>query len=107
MYLSDFSGKFTSLQKISDTVYSMKLESIELEKAPGEQYIENGTLYICSEPYGMEDAEDFLIYLPGTPLSSIDAEFLRWAFLDPGLSALPSGFYGIYNVNAQHGFVNQ
>lgn len=107
VYVCSFSGSFSAPVKISDFIYSMKLESFETETAPGEITFENGIRYIYSEPYGMENADEFLIYLPGTPVSEIAEEFLTWLFLEPGKTALPADTYGIYNVSAQHGFTGR
>ena len=89
LYLCNFKGKFTEPVKIDDYTYSMKIETIELEQTPDEVEYEDGFKYVYSEPYGLENADEFLVYLPGALVSSLPEE-------------LP--FYGIYNVADQTGF---
>ncbi len=106
VYLCDFSGKFSAPVKKSKYIYSMKLEYIELAKDAGEEEIKDGTLYIYSEPYGFDDADEFYIYLPGCPISKMSEDFLSWSFIDTDIrTTMPMGVYGIYNVSGKQGFV--
>jgi len=103
-----FSGKYrdTDMGGVGEYIYSMHLEQIELERSPGEEYFENGVKYILSDPYGFDEAEEFLIYLPGCPLSEMEEGFLGWSHLDiETIHALKDGYFGIYNVNGEKGFV--
>ena len=105
LYLCNFKGKFTEPVKIDDYTYSMKIETIELEQTPDEVEYEDGFKYVYSEPYGLENADEFLVYLPGALVSSLPEEYLSWTMLlyeETVPEELP--FYGIYNVADQTGF---
>ncbi len=106
VYICSFSGKFTQPQKIGDYTYSMKLESIQQEGITGDMYYEDDIRYIYSDPYGLNDADEFLIYCPGIALSQLPQGFINWihSFVDVRTEqTLP--YYGIYNVNGEMGFV--
>ncbi len=105
VYICDFHGTFSSLAKHDDHIYSMKLETIETDGIPEETYVEDGVRYIYSEPYGMDDGEIFLIYLPGTPMSEVAEGFQNWLYPRPTSAELSADICGIYNVNGQQGFV--
>lgn len=108
VYICNFSGKFTEPQQVDEYSYSMKLESLELEHDPGYEYYEDGTRYICSEPYGLDNADEFIIYAPGAPVAELPEAFVGWMswIVDPNTTqTLPR--YGIYNVNGQQGFVGE
>lgn len=101
-----FSGKFFTPQQIDEYTYFTKLESIETEDEPGIEYFEDGTRFITSDPYGFDNANGFLIYMPGTPIASLPEGFLSWSGIDANVrTVLPSGYYGIYNVGGEEGFV--
>lgn len=107
-YICNFSGKFTTPKKISEYIYSMELEKLEMEEIPGTEYYENDIRYIVTTPYGLDDADVFYIYLPGAPIADLPEEFLSWVYMtalsrDAG-DVLPSGFYGIYNEGGEKGF---
>lgn len=105
VYICDFDGRFTEPQKVSEYVYSMKLESLNVQEPAGSEYIENEIRYIVSEPYGMEKADVFYIYLPGASMVELPETFLSWTQIDRGIrDTLPSGYYGIYNAGGEKGF---
>ncbi len=107
-YICLFSGQFSAPVKVDEFRYSMELESITLEKNPGEIYYEDGVRYICSEPYGLEDAQSLTVYCPGAPLAGLPEDFVFWlqAFMDPGQAeTLP--YYGIYNPSGKTAFIGR
>jgi hypothetical protein len=106
VYISNFNGKFSQPQKVDAHSYSMNLEYIEVEKEPGVIYYENDIRYICSEPYGFDNADEFRIYLPGYVIDTLPEGFLPWAHINITTeTVLPENYYGIYNVGGEEGFV--
>lgn len=106
VYYCNFSGKFTRPEKVDDYTYSMRIENLECEQEEGVVEIMDGVRYIGSYAYGLDDAEELLIYLPGSPLRELPEEYLRWVgYYDLELTTettLP--YYGIYNVIPEYGF---
>lgn len=108
VYICDFSGKFTMPKKINEYIYSMNLESLDVEGTSGTVYYENDIRYIVSDPYGFDNADEFLIYLPGCPLEETSEEFLSWSFINTQIrNTIPTGVYGIYNVGGMEGFMGE
>ncbi len=104
--ISLFHGAFSEPERISDTVYGLRLDSLSVENTPGEAYIEDGVRYVYADPYGFDDAEEFLLYLPGTSIEDMDEGFLYWAHLDTEvIQKMPAGWYGLYNIGGQQGFI--
>ena len=107
VYICEFSGKFTDPVQVDEYTYSMELEYLNVE-TEGDPYIENEVLYVPSEPYGLDNADEFLIYMPGAVLSELPEDFLNWSFISTEIrTTIPSGVYGIYNVSGQEGFVGK
>lgn len=109
MYICVFSGKFTQPESVSENVYSMRLESLELEHPADEsEEIIDGVRYIYSGPYGLENAEEILIYLPDTPADSVSEDVL-WAARGPyNWQPTEEGALGLtilFNVHEGQGFV--
>ena len=106
IYYCDFTGAFTEPEKVDDYTYVFRLADLELAKAEDEQEIIDQILYRYCEAYGLDDAEDFYLYLPGKPLDGLPEEYLsRVGYYD--LSETDDTeleFYGLYNENAQRGF---
>ena len=107
MSICIFKGKFTSPKQVDEYIYSMKLEYLEQEKNPGDEYYEEGTRYLVSEPYGFDHADEFLIYFPGIAIANLPDGFTNWlnAFLNVQTTEI-FPHYGIYNVGGEEGFVS-
>lgn len=104
LYLCDFEGAFDSMEKVDGFTYKMKLASLTFAREPGTEEILDDTRQIYSTAYGLDDGEEFYLYLPGAELNSLPEDFLSWVYnMNP---EGPSGlrFYGLYNVNTGDGF---
>ena len=103
---SSFRGKFAELQKIDEYTYSMNLDSLSMEGEIGEEYYEDNIKFIRSEPYGITESADYLIYLPGRPMNEEEMNNLSGSYVGVALyeGIMPSGMYCIYNVDEKAGF---
>ncbi len=88
-YVCAFSGRFGSSEKLDDYSYSVKLEELTLDRPEGEEWIQDGMRYISATPYGLEGGEDFVFYLPDTPVTMLSEDQLLW---------WPGRYYGEYNT---------
>lgn len=107
-YNCDFFGAFTEPVKINDYTYSVKIASMDYEKEVGTEEIIDGVKHYYTEPYGLENATDIYIYLPGTPTSALSEEFCSWVSyvnIDEATGTMNS--YGICNVAEQEGFYSE
>ncbi|MBO5278373.1 MAG: DUF1311 domain-containing protein [Lachnospiraceae bacterium] len=106
MYQSDFTGQFTQPVKVNEYTYSMQISSLTYAEEAGTEEIKNGMLFCYSEAYGLDEAENILIYLPGAPLTELPQEFRSWVgYYDLSSTTdteLP--FYALYNETPQCGF---
>ncbi len=78
MEWSAFSGKFTEPVKIDEQTYSLKIKEISYENEPGTEEIKDGCRYSYETAYGLDDAEELRLYLPGTPLNELSDEVRSW-----------------------------
>lgn len=106
MYQCDFSGQFTEPVKVNDYTYSVQISELNYEEEAGKEEIRDGVMYCYSTAYGLDDAEDILIYLPGAPLAELPEEFRSWiGYYDLSNTEdteLP--FYALNNETRQFGF---
>ena len=106
VYICDFSGRFSDIEKVDEYSYSMTLSELNCDDEGGEEWIEDGICYVPAAPYGMEDGETFVLYLPDTPTDGLNEDFLSWW---PGCYA-PEGApetleaYGLLNAKMGYGF---
>lgn len=106
MYLCVFYGQFTEPVQVNEYTWSVQISEIHYSNEVGTQEIIDDVRYCYSVPYGINDAEDILIYLPGAPLEQLPEEYRSWVgYYDLSSTddtVLP--FYGLYNKAQQQGF---
>lgn len=105
-YSCSFKGRFDSLEKIDEFTFKMKLAVLELEEEPGKEEVLDGVRYIYSTAYGLDDGEEFYLYLPGAKLAQLPEEYRSWVgYYDlERITETELPFYGLYNINAGNGF---
>ena len=110
IYYCNFSGMFTKPVKVDEYTYRTSIETISYKQEAGTEEIAEGVKFVYSDAYGLGDAEDILIYLPGKPVSELPEGYVSWVdmqlYIDDAYEqkadTLP--FYGIYNEAAEEGF---
>ncbi len=102
VYISEFEGSFADIKKINEYSYSIALENLNTAKKEGEQWIEDGVLYISSLPGGLE-GRNFVFYTPDTPIEEVSDEFLIWK-QTPQNNTTKLSVYGMYNQSSGAGF---
>jgi len=104
-YKCNFAGIFSEPVKVNGYTYSMKIKEISYANEPDTKEIVDEQLHCYTTPYGLDGAEDILIYLPGAPIADLPEEYINWVrtwMEEPETQNLP--FYGLYNVKEQNGF---
>ena len=97
VYESNFSGKFGLAERLDMYTYSTKLLELTLDRPQGEEWIQDETKYISWTPYGLENCESFLIYLPNTPVNLLAEDTYYW---------WPGRYYEDYTTLHGYGLMN-
>ncbi len=77
VYVCSFTGKCDSYEEISEGIYRLHIASLEYEPA-GVETIEEELRYITSEPYGLENTDELIVYMPGVPLDQLADGYMDW-----------------------------
>ena len=103
-----FSGTFSDLRQLDEHSYSMVLENLTCQETEGEEWVEDGTLYIGSTPYGLEGGTTFYLYRPEASTDVLTTESLQVEWPDWNLpETVPPGTLGcwmLYNADMDQGF---
>jgi hypothetical protein len=78
LYYSAFSGHFSELTPVDEYTCEMTLSDISYENEPDTEEIINQLRYRYSDAYGLTGTTKFLVYFPGTPVSTFDEEIYSW-----------------------------
>lgn len=106
LYVCNFTGTFSDLEKIDRFTYKMKLESLAYEQEPTKEEIIDDVRYVYSTAYGIDEGEDFYLYLPGVDFSALPETYRSWVsnFCEDGCAEGKLPFYGLYNEKQEEGF---
>ena len=74
-----FSGTFKDLRQLDETTYVMTLDTLTAQETEGEEWTEDGILYIGSAPYGLEGGSEFQLYAPASSTDGLpESVFIQW-----------------------------
>ena len=104
VYLCGFEGEFSEKVPRDEYSWSMTLESLTHDYEEGKEWIEDGVRYVSSEPYGMEQGTEFVLYRPETPSEGLNEEFWSWWPFRGNDSPETLELYGLWNVEMGYGF---
>ena len=106
-YDCKYSGKFEIEKGDNDYTYYLTMTEFVTEKPIGEEWAEGAIKYIITQPRGIEDCKEFVLYTPDAPVDELPEEFLRWCSalkpLDENTSKTLT-CYGIMNTESEIGF---
>ena len=107
IYRCFFTGSMDAPQRIGDLEFSTRVTALNYDKSNAVTY-ENGQKVISAGPYGLDDADEIRIYLPGYPVSRLPEAVIDW--LRGGAEEFGVGkpetlpFFVLYNVRGQQAF---
>lgn len=85
VYLCSFAGRFSLSERLDVHSYALTLEEVTLDRPAGEEWVEDGILYVSSGPYGLYNdytdgkmSRSFVLYTPDTPIFGLNEELLSW-----------------------------
>lgn len=108
LYRCSFHGQLAIDRVVDEYTVALSLVSLEADEDVIGIEQEEGVRYVPSEPYGLTDTQELLLYLPGTPLDHLPQGFMDWmhsALYGYEGTTLP--FFGLYNPGAETGFVGE
>lgn len=106
----DFKGTFKDVEPVSDYEYKMAIDNLEIT-GPQAGREGNYELIPTDRIYGLDDANEIRVYLPGRSTADLPQEFIGWMNHTGKLtynnleSEIP--FYGLYNVGGKQGFFSE
>ena len=78
VYFQRVFGQLGEPRKLNEYSYSFSVLSYAPQYEEGYKYIEGDTLYYSLDTKGLVDTDQFLLYLPGTPVSVFSEDDMIW-----------------------------
>ena len=105
IYGSFFHGAFSKMEQVSDLVWQVKVQSLELDEGQADEAIEEGIRYVTSAPVGIAAGQTFTLFAPSVVLIGLPENFLVWG----GITGVTDGEtiltrYALYCEEADSAF---
>ena len=114
----NFHGRFALPEKAAPYTWQLGIEDLTViglkdGTAVGDTYVEDGTHYTVTGPYGLENTTYLMLYLSGSATASLPEGFFNWArgwgwclpdYYEKGFPSI-FPFYGLYNPVEEQGWV--
>ncbi len=105
VYTSAFSGTLSVGEQVDEYAWRVHIDSLTMENAAGEEWIDDDIRFVATDPYGIREGDDFVLYVPGTPVAALTEDMRMWAHLlgDDVPDTLSDWF--MYSAQSESGFV--
>ena len=84
VYVCSFSGQMRFGEQVNEYARKLHIDALTMDGTVDEERIEEGIRFVTTEPYGIRQGDEMLLYRPGTPVSEIPEEMLPWAHVFDG-----------------------
>lgn len=103
VYCCSFTGQMTFVEYVDEHTWKLRVDRLVADEAV--EAIDDGIRYVPTEPYGIIEGDEMLLYLPGTSIDAFTDEMRIWAHLlgDDAPTTLENWF--LYSEQNDSGFV--
>lgn len=105
-YFCNFDGQFAAPVRLNEYSWSLKIETMETNHELNGGVADEQAEYIESEPYGIANTQELILYLPKTSLTLLPEECIPWLHLHEGDTEIPADRYVLYNATEGYAFIS-
>ena len=80
IYSCSFSGHISPVEQVDDNCWKVKVDQLKCEEAS--ETIKDDIRYVPSDPHGISEGDEMLLYSPGTPVSVLSDDMKFWAHVN-------------------------
>ena len=106
LYYSTFNGRLGQPQKTAEHTYLVKIEEFHVTNDQDKVFYDESVQYIPSDPYGLENTNELILYAPGMPVSEMPEDCRSWLiYYEKENNVLADGDYVLYNAQEGDAFL--
>ena len=107
LYYSSFAGRMSLAGQVNGNVWRIRVDELKETEKRGEETIDDGIRYVVTEPYGVSEGDEMLLYRPETSLDGFTDDMKLWAHVyDAGENPpLELHTWFLYSEKNNSGFV--
>lgn len=99
VFIDRYSGRFGDFIKIDDYTYLLTVLEETHEFEPNAEWIEDGIRFVSTSPENPDIGTEYVLCLPGKPLSEIPKSVMEWEFGNDSENTLT--VYCLYSAQSQ------
>ena len=81
VYGCSFSGRMSFVERIDENTVKLHVDALSLDEGQVDEAIEDNIRFVTTDPYGVSEGDDMLLYAPGTPMDAIPEDMVIWTHL--------------------------
>lgn len=81
IYVCSFTGRMTLMEQADEYSWKVHVDSLIVDDEPGIETIDEDIRFVTTDPYGISEGDDMLLYRPGTPMDALSEDMQMWAHL--------------------------
>ena len=101
-----YHGQFELGEQLSETAYQLKVASCEKDEGQLDETIEDGVRYVTSDPAGIKEGDELVLYLPGQSVEDFSEEMRFWLHLEDPENTKELTTFALLNEKDDIGFVS-
>lgn len=106
VYCCSFIGQMSLMEQINEYTWRIRIDDLHVDESQEKESIDDGIRFVATEPYGISEGDDMLLYRPGTPVHALSEEMIFWTHaLDLERSAQELEDWFLSNEKNGSGFV--
>jgi len=77
VYYCNFSGQMSLKEQVDENTWKIRIDRLDFDR--NEKTTIDAIRYVPTEPYGISEGDEMLLYRPGTPVSVLSEDMQMWA----------------------------
>jgi len=106
LYVCAFTGQMSVVEQVNENTWKLRVDRLVYDGEPGEEAVDDGIRFVTTEPYGISEGDEMLLFLPGTPVDVLTEDMRMWThLLDPEQAPTKLEDWFLYSEENESGFV--
>ena len=81
IYGCAFTGRMSFVEQLDENTWKIRVDKLNTDGEVGQESIDEGLRFIVTDPYGISESDEMILYRPGTPVDFLSEEMQMWAHL--------------------------
>ena len=81
IYCCSFTGVMSVVEQDDENTWKVRVDELKVDESQEAESIDDGIRFVFSEPYGLTEGDEMVLYQPGSPIDGFTEDMRIWAHL--------------------------